>query len=53
MFATSRGEASEFAMLVDWFTYPIDLRVSTNSLVEGVDADDFVEFECRVLGDPI
>lgn len=40
-------------MFVSWVTDPVDLRIPTDGLVEGVDADHLVELESRVLGNPV
>lgn len=49
----SRGESTKFTMLVNWIADPVDLWITTNRIVEDVDADDLVVFVCGVLCDPV
>lgn len=50
---TSSSESTQFTVLVDGSADPVDARIPANSLVEGVDHDDFKVFVDRVLSNPI
>jgi hypothetical protein len=47
------GEAAALAVLVDGVDDPVDAGVATDSLVGGVDKDNFVVLVGRVLVDPV
>jgi hypothetical protein len=47
------GETAALAVLVDGLDDPVDARIAANSLVLGVDEDDFVVLVRRVLVDPV
>lgn len=51
--ATGGGETTAFATLVHRVTDPVDASVSADSLVEGVDEDDFEVLVDAVLVDPV
>ena len=47
------GEATALAVLVDRLDDPVDAGIAADSLVGGVDEDDFVVLVGRVLVDPV
>lgn len=47
------GESTQFTMLLDWITDPVDFRVAADSVVVWVNADDFEVFVSGILGDPV
>lgn len=47
------GESTQFAMFLDCIADPVDFRVTTNSVVVWVDADDFEVFVSGILGNPV
>ncbi|GMT25949.1 hypothetical protein PFISCL1PPCAC_17246, partial [Pristionchus fissidentatus] len=51
--ATSGGEATHLAMLVDRSADPVELCVSADGLVLGVNKDDLEELVGGILGDPV
>lgn len=48
-----RGETANFATLVNGVGNPVDAGITTDSLVGGVDEDDFVILVHSVLIDPV
>jgi hypothetical protein len=52
-FLASGGETTRFAVLVDWVNDPVDAGIAADSLVLGVDEDDFVVLVGRVLVNPV
>ena len=52
-FLASCGEATGFAVFVNWVDDPIDTRVSANSLMLRVDEDDLKVLVGGVLVDPV
>ena len=50
---TSGGKTSGFSVLVLGGGDPVNLGISSDGLVVRVDEDDFVEFECSVLTNPV
>lgn len=53
MFLTSSGETSGFSVLVLGGGDPVDSSVSSDSLVVGVNKDDFEELVGSVLANPV
>jgi hypothetical protein len=49
----SCGEATRFAVLMNWVDDPVDTGISADSLVLGVDEDDLEVLVGRVLVDPV
>jgi len=47
------GKTAELTMLVDLLTDPVDAGITSDSLVEGIDEDDFKILVCSVLGNPV
>lgn len=53
MFATSAGQTALFAMFVRCIAQPVVFRVVADRRVSRIDTNDFVEFESRILGNPV
>jgi len=51
--AASGGKTSQLAVVVLGGDDPVDGGVASDSLVVSVDHNNFVIFECGVLGDPV
>lgn len=51
--ASSGGESSLLTVLVDWLGDPLELGISADGLVEGIDQDDLVELVGGILGNPV
>lgn len=53
VFLTSGSDTSAFSVFVVVGSNPVDSWVSSDGLVEGINKDDFVEFEGSVLTNPV
>ena len=51
--ASSRGETTHLAVLGVGLADPLDVWVTTNSPVEGIEHDHFIKFVGGVLGHPV
>ena len=51
--ATSRGQATHLPVFLVGLAYPLDVRITSDGLVEGIDHDDLVELVGGVLGYPV
>ena len=47
------GESSLFSVLMDSFTDPVDMRVSSDGIVGWVNENDLIVFMSSVLGNPV
>lgn len=52
-FLSGRGETTVFAVLVSRVTDPLNARVTSDGLVEGINKDDFVVLIGTVLVNPV
>lgn len=52
-FLAGAGEASGFSVLVNRVNDPVDSRISSDSLVGGINEDDLEVLVCRILVDPV
>merc|ERR1711924_104005 len=50
---TSRGQATELTVLVDWVADPANARIATDSFVGDIDHDDLEVFEGSILVEPV
>ena len=53
MLSSCRSKSSLFSVFVNCFADPVDLWVSSNRSMEGVDADDLVVLKSTILTNPV
>lgn len=52
-FLSSGGKTTKFTVFVDWLGDPLDFRMSSDGLVEGIDKDNLEELVGGVLSNPV
>jgi hypothetical protein len=51
--AACRCQPAHLPVLVDWFGYPLGVRISSDSLMEWINKDNLKEFVCGIFTNPV